>query len=210
MAIPAALGGAVASKLSKDETAGIIKSVMNALERDIVAFHFERDKNTGKQVLQATDVHVTTGLVLGTAFLALLWEMSNWFAAAIAKGLGGDTEGIPNILALVSPPEFETLVLADFVGNEIKDAAGNVKTVQAPSTFGAAFNLMLRNMTVAGPGQAANLFLGAIGNLTTGGGAGGTHSGSGESLWQIISQVKYQPKKIERSQEQGGTYTGGT
>jgi len=161
------LGGKVAA----EEAKGLIKTVIDALNHDLVSFHWERDpKNYRKMKLVSVDVHITTGIVLGAAALALLWEIGNWFAKAFASQ-GGDAAAVPDILALITLnpvlfvagntiPWLANPATNPFIApllNPPKGGSGKPQTVAIPSTFGAAFNAMMRDMTVAGPGLAAQL-----------------------------------------------------
>lgn len=154
-AAPAALAGQVAAK----EGAGIVKAILNALERDVVHFHFERDpKNYKRMRLESFDININTGLILGLILCGLGWEAANWFAQALSKD--ADVAS-----AILNPAQWtKDVITMDFSLSPILTALGLNKpktpgaptTATAPSTFGAAYNSMLRDLTVAGPGLAAS------------------------------------------------------
>jgi hypothetical protein len=162
---PAAAGAIAGGKLAGDTASGIIKDIAKALEHDFLSLHFERDpKNYKKMRLASFDINVSDGLILGGVALALIWEIGNWFANAMSKGEGT----VVNILEdIISPASFVTSIVTDILGNVVKDPQGNPKTVQAPATFGGAFNLAMRNITLAGPGTAAQAAMNAVAKYTT-------------------------------------------
>jgi hypothetical protein len=172
MAAAALLG----AKATGEETAGAIKQVLDALNKDLISFHWAKNPRTHKLELVSVDVKITVGFVLGGAALALLWEIANWFAQS-GIGQATNAENVPDIIGLLTLNPV-AIALTDLFGNPILNSDGSKKTVTAPPTFGAAFNTMMRNLTVAGPGQLALTLVNLVGNATTGGGTGGTTTGS--------------------------------
>lgn len=175
MAAPAT--ALVGAKATADEAKGLIKTVMDALNHNIVSFRFERDpKNYRKMRLAAVEINITTGIVLGAAALALLWEIGNWFAKSGVGG--GDGAAVPDILSLITanPVMF---VVTDLLGNVITDpSTGAPKQVAVPSTFGAAYDAMLRDFIAGGPGTIAQMLRNVVAQFTTGGTGSGGASGS--------------------------------
>jgi hypothetical protein len=173
MAVPTeALGGKVAG----DQAAGMIKTVLKALDHPVLAFHWSRNpkKFNGPLVLDSVDMNITVGLILGMVLAGLGWEAANWFAKGLASGNDGDATVIPDIAALLTANPVLWLV-TDIFGNPVVDkSTGAQKTATVPATFGAAFNQMMRNITVAGPGTASQAMMNWIANQTTGGGSSGT------------------------------------
>lgn len=161
-ALPAAAAGA---KIGADEAAGVIKSVLNALNHDILTVRWERDpKKHDKMRLASVDFHVTNGLVLGMVLLGLAWEAANWFASG---GIFNSSSPENVILtdALLAPEQYVTIFLSDIFGKPITNPDGSQKSVQVPATFGAAYNQMMRNLTVAGPGTLAQGMVNLVGRL---------------------------------------------
>jgi hypothetical protein len=180
MAAASLAGSTIGGEVAAKEAAGLIKTVVDALNHNLVTFRFGRDpKNHKKMRLESVDVNVTVGLVLGAAALALLWEIGNWFAKS---GIGGgDGSAVPDVLSLLTanPTLFlvanagsiasgaenafasaNKTVLGWFgVKQATHDQAANppagTSVVAAPSTFGAAYNAMMRDFVVGGPGTAA-------------------------------------------------------
>jgi len=171
----------IGGKIAGDQAAGLIKTVMEALNHDLVSFRWERDpKNYRKMKLVSVDVHITTGIVLGAAALALLWEIGNWFAKGIASWNGGDAAAIPDVLSLITLnpvlfvagnvlPGFLNPATNPFISPLLNPPKagekGKPQTVAIPSTFGAAFNAMMRDATVAGPGFAAQMLRNFAGTM---------------------------------------------
>jgi len=167
MATPAATA-LLSGKATAEDTKGLIKTVVDALNRDIVSFRFERDpKHYKKMRLVSVDVHVTTGLILGSAALALLWELGNWFAKGIAGWNGGSASNVPDAVGLLSLNPV-LILLTDIFGNPVLNSSGQQKSVSVPPTFGATYNVMMRNLTAAGPGTLAQALLNMVGNATAG------------------------------------------
>jgi hypothetical protein len=163
----AAASTIVGGKVAADQSAGLIKTVMDALNKNVLSLHWERDpKKSSKMRLGSVDVNVTTGLILGAAALALLWEIGNWFAQGF-EGNAGSNSFLTDAELVSGPAGWITLGLTDLFGNPVKDSSGNQKTVSAPPTFGAAYNNMLRNFTLAGPGQAAQTLMNMVAKATT-------------------------------------------
>lgn len=159
----AAIGAAgVAGKTAAVEGAGVIKTLLEGLNKSIVSVHVIRNpKNYKKMQISSIDINITAGLIIGAAGLAILWEIANWFAQS---GAGGGTPGsISTDLELVGGPAgWITLGITDLLGNPVLNSDGSQKTATGPGTFGAAYNQMLRNLTLAGPGQAASSLLNLV------------------------------------------------
>jgi hypothetical protein len=164
-----AVGGQVAAKQSE----GIIRSIMDALEKDIVHFSWEKEPNSKKMVLQKVDVHVTTGIVLGSVALALAWEAASWFASNFGAG------NPVNVVDLLNPTAFVEYnivkssplgALASWLTGQAQGASAAAsasgQSIKVPQTFGAAYNLMMRDFTVALPGTAAQGLRNLVGGIT--------------------------------------------
>ena len=176
MAAPAAALGAEAAAQASQQASSMLKTVLDALNKNVLSFHFEKNPRRveGPLILKSVDINISTGLILGAAGLAIVWEAGNWFANALAKWNGGD--GLPaelGLSAILGPAGLVVTGLTDLLGNPIIDPqTGQQKTVQAPASFGAAYNQMLRNFTVSLPGTLAQKLVNLVGNYTTGGGPG--------------------------------------
>lgn len=185
----------IAGRVAAEESAGAVKKILEALNEKVVSLKWEKNPKTHKMELVSVQVNVTTGLVLGGAGLALAWEAANWFARA---GVGGATNPMNVIAAedmLAGPGGWIDLAITDIFGNAIKTETGAPKTVQAPPSFGAAYNVMLRNFVVAGPGTIAAELVSFVGNLTTGGGPGS--SGGSQSFASSGAQSVWDKLKSE-------------
>ena len=162
----AAAGDLLAGKTASKTAEGLIRTVINALEHPIISLHWSRDpKDYKKFVLTEVDVKITTGLVLGGIGLAMLWEVGSWFANALSKYGGGDE--VVDAVELVTGLSF-LIPLTDIFGNIIKDpTTGAQKTVNAPPTAGAAYNALIRNGILAGPGPLIQALMNQVANYTT-------------------------------------------
>jgi len=168
---------AAGSVLGAQEAQGAVKQLVEALNKSIVTFDWARDPKTRKLVLQGVHVNVTTGMILGGVALALLWEAGNWIAQAINKNGSG---AIPDLVDLMIPGLAIPGLAVTAAGTSLwiaKEVASLVpsnvstttpttlephhpgsaptKTVVAPATAGQAYNAMIRDVILAGPGTAA-------------------------------------------------------
>ena len=169
MAAPAAGLAALGldAKTATEASKGIIRAITTGLEHPVVSLHWEPDpKNYKKLKLTGVDVKITTGLILGSVALALLWEAANWFAQALSSSPAGSGAAILDVTGLVTANPV-LIALADILGNPIKDSNGQQKTVTAPATAGAAYNVFIRNTILAGPSPIAAALMNQIANATT-------------------------------------------
>jgi hypothetical protein len=184
----AALGAAAGSEAGAKEAQGAIKTLVEALDKNIISFDWGRDPKTRKLVLQGVHVNVTSGLILGGIALALIWEAGNWFANALDAGKGG---ALPDLIDLMNPTiplaeavagsaaSFDYWLLKALTTNPItgtsllstpsggSNSASSTASKQAlmPTTAGQAYNAMVRDAILAGPGTVAAQFRNAITNL---------------------------------------------
>lgn len=155
--------------------------IAEAMNKEIVHVHWGRDpKNHRKMRVEAVDLNLTTGFVLGAVGLAMLYEAAAWLSNAISQGKGGPA--VVDLAEFLSPAAFIVLTempaywnaatgLASALSNPLTvttttPAGTPPSVVKVPPTAGAAFNLMVRDLIVAGPGtwskMLANLTAGAV------------------------------------------------
>lgn len=170
MAIPAApvvagitAEGLVAAQSSANKASGVVKDVLNTLKEPIISFHWEapRDKYGNikigqKMLLGNVDLNITGGLILGMIALGLGWEALNWFAQSFKQSSSAVVPGLDLLLFATSGnPMFLISMVYGPDGKPLKDAQGNPKTVTKPVSFGQAYNILLRDLTLGGPGVLA-------------------------------------------------------
>jgi hypothetical protein len=170
----AALGAAAGSVEGAKAAEGALRKLVDALNQSIVTFDWGRDPKTRKIVLQGVHVNVTTGLVLGGVALALFWELGNWIAQAL-NNAGPDV--IPDLSDLMTAPAKvlstvpgspwwvykEITSLLPHSGTE--PTTPTTKTVAVPATAGQAYNAMIRDLILSGPGTAANQLAALVAKL---------------------------------------------
>lgn len=82
----AALEGAAAgSVVGAREAQGLVSTLVEGLNKNVLTFTWRRSWKDRKLILQGVQVNISTGLILGGVALALLWEAANWFAHAVGN-----------------------------------------------------------------------------------------------------------------------------
>lgn len=170
-AAPAVAAAAASAQAAEKAAAGIVHGISEALKAPIVHVRWVRDpKHYKRMIVESVELNVTVGLIgLGIGG-ALLWEAGSWFAKAFAGWNGGNPANIGlSALELLDPIAYIQIELPKWILQAVGvkvDANTPPQKVKVPASFGAALNTMLRDLTVAGPGTAAQVLTTIVGRLT--------------------------------------------
>lgn len=132
----------------------------------------EVDKNGKAHVLtetRTTSYALTNGMVLGMVLFGLGWEAAQWFATETGTpmlDLLNPVNWIELNLETGSPIYMAAVALGFAPASPI--GANAVKSVKVPPSFGVAFNAMMRDLTVGGPGWLASRLKDLMAGLTPG------------------------------------------
>lgn len=198
----AAASALISGKISGEDAKGLLKGAIDALNKPIVTITWTRNpKRTSQLRVESVTLNVTTGLVLGGVALAMLYEAAAWFANAIALKGGASVDDIgdliPDVTALVSANPVLWLVTDLFGAPVIDPSTGQQKSVQVPATFGAAFNLTMRNLVVGGPGTLSAGLVNLVGQLTNGNPLSSLSGGTATSSSSSSGSSTPAPKVME-------------